>query len=55
MYNPERIMTNRLDRGYQRFQGEFEEAALRVLRSGYYILGEELEQFFHIRYAEFMK
>lgn len=38
-------MTNRLDRGYQRFQGEFEEAALRVLRSGYYILGEELEQF----------
>ena len=41
----DRIMTNRLDRCFQRYQKEFEEAALRVLRSGRYILGEELERF----------
>lgn len=41
----DRIMTNRPDRCFQRYQKEFEEAALRVLRSGRYILGEELENF----------
>ncbi len=41
----ENIMTNRLDRGFMRYQQEFEEAALRVLRSGWYILGRELEAF----------
>ena len=41
----ERIMTNRLDRGFFRYQQEFEEAALRVLRSAYYILGPELAAF----------
>ncbi|MBP5608048.1 MAG: DegT/DnrJ/EryC1/StrS family aminotransferase [Lachnospiraceae bacterium] len=39
----ERIMTNRLDRGFKRYGEEFEEAAVRVLRSGWYILGEELK------------
>lgn len=39
------IMTNRLDRGFERYQEEFEAAALRVLRSGWYILGSELEAF----------
>ncbi len=41
----ERIMTNRLDRGFYKYQEEFEAAALRVLRSGWYILGKELEAF----------
>lgn len=41
----DRIMTNRLDRGFERYQEEFEEAAIRVLRSGCYILGGELETF----------
>lgn len=41
----EKIMTNRLDRGFYMYQEEFEEAALRVLRSGWYIMGKELETF----------
>lgn len=41
----DRIMTNRLDRGFYKYQEEFEAAALRVLRSGWYILGKELEAF----------
>ncbi|MBR5406044.1 MAG: DegT/DnrJ/EryC1/StrS family aminotransferase [Lachnospiraceae bacterium] len=39
------IQTNRLDRGFYRYQAEFEEAALRVLRSGWYIMGKELSEF----------
>ena len=39
------IQTNRLDRGFFRYQDEFEEAALRVLRSGWYIMGKELADF----------
>ncbi len=34
-----------LDRQFQLHQTEYEEAALRVLRSGWYILGPELESF----------
>lgn len=41
----EKIMTNRLDRGFYKYQQEFEEAAIRVLRSGWYIAGAELEAF----------
>lgn len=41
----EKIMTNRLDRGFYKYQSEFEEAAIRTLRSGWYIMGKELEQF----------
>ncbi len=41
----ENIMTNRLDRGFERYREEFEAAALKVLRSGWYILGKELESF----------
>lgn len=41
----EMIMTNRLDRGFTKYQEEFEAAALRVLRSGWYIMGKELETF----------
>ncbi|MCR5420147.1 MAG: DegT/DnrJ/EryC1/StrS family aminotransferase [Lachnospiraceae bacterium] len=39
------IQTNRLDRGFYKYQQEFEEAALRVLRSGWYILGKEVSSF----------
>lgn len=41
----EMIMTNRMDRGFLAYQDEFEEAALRVLRSGWYIMGKELKEF----------
>ena len=39
------IQTNRLDRGFFRYQKEFEDKALEVLRSGWYILGKEVEAF----------
>lgn len=39
------IMANRLDRGFFRYQQEFEEKALQVLRSGWYVLGKEVEAF----------
>lgn len=39
------IMPNRMDRGYYKYQAEFEAKALEVLRSGWYILGKEVEEF----------
>ena len=39
------IKCNVLDRQFQMHQEEYEEAALRVLRSGWDILGKEVEQF----------
>ena len=39
------IKCNVLDRQFQMHQKEYEEAALRVLRSGWYVLGNEVEQF----------
>lgn len=41
----ERISPNRLDRGFFKYQEEFENKALEVLRGGYYILGEEVKSF----------
>ena len=41
----EKIATNRLYRGFYKYQAEFEEAAIRTLRSGWYIMGKELEAF----------
>lgn len=41
----ERIMPNRLDRGFEKYQEELEAAALRVLRSGWYVLGPEVSSF----------
>lgn len=41
----EEIWCNRLDRGFYEYQSEFENKALEVLRSGYYILGSELTAF----------
>lgn len=40
-----KIMPNRMDRGYFKYQEEFEQKALQVLRSGWYILGKEVEEF----------
>lgn len=39
------IKCNVLDRQFQMYQQEYEEAALRVLRSGWYVLGNEVAQF----------
>ena len=40
----EKIMQGRMDRGYFRYQKEYEDKALEVLRSGWYILGKEVEK-----------
>lgn len=40
-----KIMPNRMDRGYYRYQEEFEQKALEVLRSGWYVLGKEVSSF----------
>ena len=39
------IPANRLDRSFQLHQTEYEEAALRALRSGWYVLGNEVSEF----------
>ena len=41
----DKIMANRLDRGFFRYQEEFEAKALEVLRSGRYVLGNEVKCF----------
>ncbi len=41
----ERISPNRLDRGFYKYQKEFEGKALEVLRSGWYVLGKEVSTF----------
>ncbi len=40
-----KIMPNRLDKGFYLYQEEFEEKALQVLRSGWYVLGNEVKCF----------
>lgn len=40
-----RILPNRLDRGFYKYQDEFEAKALSVLRSGWYVLGDEVSSF----------
>ncbi len=39
------IQANRLDRGFEQYQSEFEKKALEVLRSGWYVLGKEVNSF----------
>lgn len=39
------IQTNRLDMGFYKYQREFEEKAIEVLRSGWYVLGKEVSTF----------
>ncbi len=41
----EMIMPNRLDRAFYQHQEEFENKALEVLRSGWYVLGNEVKSF----------
>lgn len=41
----ERIIPGRWDRGFYKYQEEFEQKALKVLRSGRYIMGSELTAF----------
>ncbi|MBQ9135777.1 MAG: DegT/DnrJ/EryC1/StrS family aminotransferase [Lachnospiraceae bacterium] len=41
----EKIMPNRLDRGFFMYQDEFEKKAIEVLRSGWYVLGNEVKSF----------
>ena len=41
----DRIMPNRLDRGFYMYQDEFEAKAIEVLRSGWYVLGKEVSSF----------
>lgn len=41
----DKIMPNRLDRGFYQHQDEFEAKALEVLRSGWYVLGNEVRSF----------
>ena len=40
-----KIMPNRMDRGFFKYQEEFEQKALEVLRSGWYVLGKEVSSF----------
>ena len=40
-----KIMPNRLDKGFFKYQQEFENKALEVLRSGWYVLGKEVSSF----------
>ena len=41
----EKIMPNRLDRGFEKYQKEYEEKAIDILRSGWYVLGNEVLSF----------
>lgn len=40
-----KIPQNRMDLGFQKYQKDFEDKALEVLRSGWYILGKEVSSF----------
>lgn len=40
-----RVNFNILDRQYKKYQSEYEQKALKVLRNGWYVLGEEVENF----------
>ena len=40
-----KIMPNRMDRGFFKYQEEFENKAVEVLRSGWYVLGKEVSAF----------
>ena len=41
----DKIQPNRMDRGFLKYQEEFENKALEVLRSGWYVLGKEVSSF----------
>lgn len=48
-----KISPNRLDRGFELYQKEYESKAISVLRSGWYVLGEELKNF-EREFADFL-
>ena len=39
------INFNRLDRGYLKYKDEYDQAVIKTLESGWYILGEQVERF----------
>ena len=49
-----RIAANRMDRGFYKYQDEFENKALEVLRSGWYVLGKEV-RCFEEEFAEYTR
>lgn len=49
----EKIMPNRMDRGFYKYQKEYEDKALKVLRFGWYVLGEEVSSF-EKEFAEYL-
>lgn len=46
-------MPNRMDRGFEMYQKEFEDKAMEVLRSGWYVLGNEVKSF-EREFADFL-
>ena len=48
-----KIMSNRMDRGFFKYQNEFEQKALEVRRSGWYVLGKEVSDF-EAEFAEYV-
>lgn len=48
-----KIMPNRMDLGFYKYQDEFEKKALEVLRSGWYVLGKEVDSF-EREFAEYL-
>lgn len=48
-----KIMQSRMDRGFYKYQEEYEKKALEVLRSGWYILGKE-DEAFEKEFAEYV-
>lgn len=40
-----KVLAGRMDRGFLRYQKEFEDKAIEVLRSGWYVLGNEVSSF----------
>lgn len=48
-----KVVSGRLDRGFYLYQKEFEQKALEVLRSGWYVLGKEV-QCFEEEFARFL-
>lgn len=48
-----KVAANRLDRGFQLYKEEYEAKALEVLRSGWYVLGNEVASF-EKKFAEYL-
>lgn len=49
-----KVLANRLDRGFEIYQKEYETKALEVLRSGWYVLGKEVSNF-EEEFASYLK